>query len=158
MRTSRPTPAAGMEGFVKFNPGPGSYSTRVSSIRNNFVGRDSGFSGLVSQQGKREDFVYYTRENGGLIKHVQTMKLDKTVKQGVVSKGDRAKLGPGAYRPADYTMNNICGNINPIPEKQEIIHGVDMRRPVKSQEMSKRRWIWDEKQSSKYKTTYSPLS
>ena len=145
MRTSRPTPAAGAEGFVKFNPGPGSYSTRVSSIRNNFVGRESGFSGLVSQQGKREDFIYYTRENGGLIKHVQTMKLDKTVKDGVQIKRGGLRAGPGAYRPTDYTMSNVGGMINPIPEKEETIAGVDMKRPVKSQEMSKRRWVWDEK-------------
>jgi len=151
VRTNRPHGAAGKEGFVTFNPGPGSYSTRVSSIKNNFVSQDSSFSGLVSQQGKREDFVYYTRENGGLIKHVQPLKLDKTQKAEitVIKKGE-AKIGPGTYHPLDNTMSNIGGMINPIPETEELIHGIDMKRPTKSQEMTKRRWVWDEKKNCKH--------
>ena len=117
VRTSRPEPAANKEGFVKFNPGPGSYSTRVSSIKKTFVGRDSGYSGLVSTKGKAEEFVYYTKENGGLIKHVQTMKLDRTVKDGVGMNKDRPIMGPGSYNMDDSVMNSFAGKINPIPPK-----------------------------------------
>ena len=96
------------------------------------MARDSGFSGLVSAQGKREDFVYFTRENGGLIKHVQPLKLDKTVKKGVQVKKGPVNMGPGAYNPLDYTMSNIGGMINPIHEAEEVINGFDMARPAKS--------------------------
>ena len=102
---------------MKFNPGPGSYSTRVSSIKKTFVGRDSGYSGLVSTKGKAEEFVYYTKENGGLIKHVQTMKLDRTVKDGVGMNKDRPIMGPGSYNMDDSVMNSFAGKINPIPPK-----------------------------------------
>ena len=80
-----------------------------------------------------------------MIKHVQTYKLDRTVKDGVGMKKDRPKMGPGSYNMAEEAMNSVGGNINPIPPKQEVIHGVDMKRPAKSQEQQKRRWVWDEK-------------
>ena len=111
VKTSRKPVEAGQEGFVVFNPGPGSYSTRVSSIKNNFVGKDSTFSGLVSAQGKREDFVYYTRENGGLVKRVQPLKLDKTEKKGVQVKKGPPNVGPGAYKDVTYAMNQTGGII-----------------------------------------------
>ena len=40
------------EGFVRFNPGPGSYSTRVNSIGSQYIdekGADHIFKGLLSQ-------------------------------------------------------------------------------------------------------------
>lgn len=52
-----------------FNPGPGSYSTRLNSIGSQFVdvrGTDKNFKGLLSSQGAREKNVYFTKENGGL--------------------------------------------------------------------------------------------
>ena len=120
---------------MKFNPGPGSYSTRVSSIKKTFIGRESGYSGLVSTHGKPEEFVYYTKENGGLIKHIQTMKLDKTVKDGVgMAKDKKRQVGPGFYNVEEHIMSSVGGNINPIPPKEEQIHGVDMKRPAKSQQ------------------------
>ena len=60
------------EGFVRFNPGPGSYSTRVNSIGSQFIdskGADHIFKGLLSSQGNRDKKVFYTRENGGLKQH-----------------------------------------------------------------------------------------
>ena len=58
---------------------------------------------------------------------------------------DRPKMGPGSYNMAEEVTTNVGGNINPIPPRQEVIHGVDMKRPAKSQEQQKRRWVWDEK-------------
>ena len=61
------------EGFVRFNPGPGSYSTRINSIGSQFVdtqGADQIFKGLLTQNAQAKDkTVYYTRENGGLKQH-----------------------------------------------------------------------------------------
>lgn len=37
----RKEPAAGKEGFITFNPGPGSYTTRMSSMKTHYVGRDA---------------------------------------------------------------------------------------------------------------------
>ena len=47
---------------------------------------------------------------------------------------DRPKMGPGSYNLAEEVTTNVGGNINPIPPRQEVIHGVDMKRPAKSQE------------------------
>ena len=78
------------------------------------------------------------------------MKLDKTEKDGVQIKKDGLKMGPAAYFPLESTMGSLCGNINPIQKGEEVIHGLDFnQRPVKSQEMTKRRWMWDEKKNSK---------
>ena len=69
-----------------------------------------------------------------MIKHVQTMKLDRTVKDGVGMSKDRPIMGPGSYNMDESAMNRFAGKINPIPEKLEQIHGVDMTRPSKSQD------------------------
>ena len=56
-------------GYVSFNPGPGSYSSRMNSLGKHFVdvkGSDKHFKGLLSSQGIRDRNVYFTRENGGL--------------------------------------------------------------------------------------------
>ena len=60
---------ANERGYVAFNPGPGSYSTRINSIGSQYVdvkGTDKHFKGLLTSQGAREKNVYFTRENGGL--------------------------------------------------------------------------------------------
>ena len=59
------------EGFVIFNPGPGSYSSRINSLGSQFIDTvgENAFKGLLSQQGVREKKLYYTRENGGLKQH-----------------------------------------------------------------------------------------
>ena len=59
-------------------------------------------------------------------------------------------MGPGSYNMDDSAMNSFAGKINPIPPNQERIHGVDMTRPSKSQDQQKRKWVWDEKQNSKF--------
>ena len=62
------------------------------------------------------------------------MKLDKTVKDGVgMAKEKKRLVGPSFYKVEEHTMKSVGGNINPIPTKEEQIHGVDMKRPSKSQ-------------------------
>ena len=65
--TFRKSLHAGKEGFVTYNPGPGSYNTKVEGIKSNYVTKNSFFAGVLGDVD--EEGVYYTRENGGLIKH-----------------------------------------------------------------------------------------
>ena len=70
--TFRPPNEANSRGFVTFNPGPGSYSTRAKELGSQFIdtkGADGHFKGLLSSQGPRDKNVYFTRENGGLKQH-----------------------------------------------------------------------------------------
>ncbi len=49
--TFRPPGEANAQGFVSFNPGPGSYSTRIKELGSQFVdtsGADGHFKGLLS--------------------------------------------------------------------------------------------------------------
>mmetsp|Transcript_23407 Transcript_23407/g.31361 ORF Transcript_23407/g.31361 Transcript_23407/m.31361 type:complete len:141 (-) Transcript_23407:2628-3050(-) len=90
-------------GFVSFNPGPGSYSTRINSLGSQYVdvkGKDKHFKGLLTSQGGHEKNVYFTRENGGLKQHNQPLSLKRTVREGVdVRKEMLENTGPGHYEP-----------------------------------------------------------
>lgn len=101
--TFRPPNEATKEGFVRFNPGPGSYSTRVNSIGSQYIdakGADRIFKGLLSQQGTRDKKVFYTRENGGLKQHNQPLSLGITVRHGVqICQEAVLNQGPGKYEP-----------------------------------------------------------
>lgn len=77
----RTDPAASPNGFVSFYPGPGSYTTRMSSIKTNFVVRESQGQTVLSSLTKAEPGYYFTRDKGGLSKHIQPLKLDKTKRQ-----------------------------------------------------------------------------
>ena len=57
--TFRKSQHAGKEGFITYNPGPGSYNTKVWGIRSNFVSKDSYFSNVI--QKPDEQGVYFTR-------------------------------------------------------------------------------------------------
>ena len=70
VKSIRKDPAAGQEGFVVFNPGPGSYTTRMSSIKTNFVPRDTHGQTVLSSISKQEPGFYFTRDKGGLTKHI----------------------------------------------------------------------------------------
>ena len=91
------------EGFVRFNPGPGSYSTRIKSIGSQFIdakGADHIFKGLLSTQGTKDKKVFYTRENGGLKQHNQPLSMGITIREGVVMNPEAVKnTGPGHYEP-----------------------------------------------------------
>ena len=92
------------EGFVRYNPGPGSYSMRSNTIGSQFIdakGADQVFKGLLSHQGaKNNQNVYYTREKGGLKQHNQPLSLGKTVREGVILNKDAVEnMGPGHYQP-----------------------------------------------------------
>ena len=83
---------------MTYYPGPGSYNTKVSGIKQNYVTKDSFFSGVVPQS--EEQGVYYTRENGSLIKHTQPLALDKTMKEGIMYNKEQVEnVGPGYYQP-----------------------------------------------------------
>ena len=61
----RKEPAAGKEGFVTFNPGPGSYTTRMSSMKTHYVARDTKIAPSFNQY---EPGYFFTSNNGGLKK------------------------------------------------------------------------------------------
>ena len=58
---------SGAERTSSYVPGPGHYNTKVGCIKNNYVTKDSFFSGVIAHE--NDSKFYYTRENGGLIKH-----------------------------------------------------------------------------------------
>ena len=102
--TFRPPTEASKHGFVSFNPGPGSYSTRINALGSQFIDvkdADKIFKGLVSQQGLRDkNAFYYTRENGGLKQHNQPLSLGQTNREGVVINPQHLlNKGPGHYNP-----------------------------------------------------------
>ena len=97
MKSIRKDPAAGQEGFVVFFPGPGSYTTRMSSIKTNFVPRDAHRQTVLSSISKQEPGFYFTRDKGGLTKHIQPLKLDKTKRQDWQLAATNP--GPGKYDP-----------------------------------------------------------
>ena len=66
----RRNPAESPNGYISFHPGPGSYTTRMSSIKTNFVQRESQGQTVISSLTKAEPGYYFTRDNGGLTKHI----------------------------------------------------------------------------------------
>ena len=98
--TYRPNATAGRHGETNFNPGPGSYSTRMSSIRNQFVrSSDDEFAQVINQtvDGRKKGF-YFTKQNGSLVKHPEPLAVDRTRRQGMTfNKEALNTVGPGHY-------------------------------------------------------------
>ena len=90
-------------GYVSFNPGPGSYSSRINSLGSHFVdvkGSDKQFKGILSNQGGKDGNVYFTRENGGLKQHNQPLAMNKTGRKGIdYSRDMLMNTGPVHYEP-----------------------------------------------------------
>lgn len=62
----RKEPAAGKEGFITFNPGPGSYTTRMSSMKTHYITREMKIAAPSLKQ--EEPGYFFTKNNGGLKK------------------------------------------------------------------------------------------
>ena len=97
-----------------FNPGPGSYSTRISSIKTQFVKkewnkeaskkhiRDSKLS-PVNQLSNEEEAggdqlpFFYVKERGGYVKHYQPLAVDRLQRTGCKEVAGSG-IGPAYYK------------------------------------------------------------